>query len=70
MKIRIALLSFVCALGAFSQVNKSNLVGVVRDSTGAAVPGVNIKITNAIRSSATQGYPSIKIVDCPEDSVS
>jgi hypothetical protein len=34
-------------VGASAQVNKSNLVGVVRDSSGAAAPGVTIKITNA-----------------------
>lgn len=30
-----------------AQVNKSNLVGLVRDSSGAAVPGVSITITNS-----------------------
>ncbi|MFN7922720.1 MAG: TonB-dependent receptor [Bryobacteraceae bacterium] len=30
----------------FAQVNKSNLTGIVRDSTGAAVPGALIKITS------------------------
>src|SRR5581483_11262175 len=34
------------AFYAWAQVNMSNLIGVVRDSTGAAVPGVTIKITN------------------------
>jgi hypothetical protein len=33
-------------MGASAQVNKSNLVGVVRDSSGAAAPGVTVKITN------------------------
>jgi hypothetical protein len=45
MRIRVELL-FVFALGLSAQVNKSNLLGVVRDSSGAAVPGVTIKITN------------------------
>ena len=45
MRIRVELL-FVLALGLSAQVNKSNLVGVVRDSSGAAVPGVTIRITN------------------------
>src|SRR5581483_2753451 len=34
------------AFYAWAQVNMSNLIGVVRDSSGAAVPGVTIKITN------------------------
>ncbi|HEV3198182.1 MAG TPA: TonB-dependent receptor [Bryobacteraceae bacterium] len=47
MRIHVALLLLVLPLGAIAQVNKSNLVGVVRDSSGAAAPGVTIKITSA-----------------------
>jgi hypothetical protein len=36
-------LFFCCAYG---QVNKSNLTGIVRDSSNAAVPGVTVLITN------------------------
>jgi hypothetical protein len=54
----IALLLCVAQMG-FAQVNKSNLVGVARDSSGAAVPGVTVKITNtatgAIREEVTDG---------------
>jgi hypothetical protein len=46
MRIHVALLIFVLALGASAQVNKSNLVGVIRDSSGAAAPGVTVKIIN------------------------
>lgn len=35
-----------CASFATAQVNKSNLTGIVRDGTGAAVPGVAIKLIN------------------------
>jgi hypothetical protein len=59
MKIRVAFLPLVLALGASAQVNKSNLVGLVRDSSGAAVPGVTIKITDtgtgAVRQEVTNG---------------
>jgi hypothetical protein len=34
------------AMSAPAQVNKSNLVGIARDSSGASVPGVTVKITN------------------------
>jgi hypothetical protein len=40
---------------AFGQVNKSNLVGVVRDSSGAAVPGVTVKITNTGTGAVQEG---------------
>src|SRR5580704_11471469 len=46
MRLRVALLLLVSALASFAQVNKSNVVGVIRDSSGAAVPGVNIRITD------------------------
>ena len=36
MRVHVSLLLFVLAFGASAQVNKSNLVGVVRDSSGAA----------------------------------
>ncbi|MGP8247792.1 MAG: TonB-dependent receptor [Bryobacteraceae bacterium] len=58
MRIHVALLLLVLAFESFAQVNKSNLVGVVRDSSGAAVPGVTIKITNtgtgAVRREVTE----------------
>ncbi|MEX2262823.1 MAG: TonB-dependent receptor [Bryobacteraceae bacterium] len=37
---------FVVSLPLLAQVNKSNLTGIVRDSSGAAVPGVSIKLVN------------------------
>jgi hypothetical protein len=46
MKFRFCLLLIMLAAAAMAQVNKSNLVGVVRDSSGAPVPGVSIKLTD------------------------
>lgn len=46
MRLRVALPLLILALTSFAQVNKSNLVGVVRDTSGAAVPGVAIQITD------------------------
>jgi hypothetical protein len=46
MRIRVEILLPVIALAMSAQVNKSNVVGVVRDSSGAAVPGVSIRITD------------------------
>jgi hypothetical protein len=46
MKNRTIVLFLGLALAASAQVNKSNLVGVAHDSSGAAVPGVTVKITN------------------------
>ena len=44
---RIAALAFFVFTGFLgAQVNKSNLTGIVRDATGAAVPSVAIKLTN------------------------
>lgn len=36
----------ICAGLAYAQVNKSNLTGVVQDSSGAPIPGVVIRLTN------------------------
>jgi len=47
MRLRFVLLWLAVISATFAQVNKSNLVGVVRDSTGAAVPGVSITITDS-----------------------
>jgi hypothetical protein len=46
MRLRVALLLLVPAAASFAQVNKSNVVGVVRDSSGAGVPGVAVRITD------------------------
>ncbi len=47
----------ICAGFAFAQVNKSNLAGVVQDSSGAAIPGVEMRLVNvgtgAVRTEAT-----------------
>ena len=43
---RLTFLSVLLVFTVGAQVNKSNLVGVVKDSSGAAVPGVTVKITN------------------------
>ncbi len=46
MKLRSAFLSILFVCSAAAQVNKSNLVGIVRDTSGSAVPGVTIRITD------------------------
>src|SRR6266849_5365583 len=45
---QIKLLAIFLVLSAWvtAQVNKSNLTGIVRDGTGAAVPGVTMKLTS------------------------
>ena len=47
----------VCAGLALSQVNKSNLIGVIQDTSGAAVPGATIRLSNvgtgAVRTETT-----------------
>ncbi len=49
----------VCSGFLAAQVNKSNLTGIVRDATGAAVPEVTIKLTNvetgAVRMEVSDG---------------
>jgi hypothetical protein len=54
---RFFLLLLAAALTASAQVNKSNLTGVARDASGAAVPGVAIKLINtgtgAVRNETT-----------------
>jgi hypothetical protein len=54
MRVHVAFLLLVLAFESLAQVNKSNLVGVVRDSSGAAVPGVAIKITDTGTSAVRQ----------------
>jgi hypothetical protein len=52
-----------------AQVNKSNLTGIVRDATGAAVPGVTIKLTSvgtgAVRTEASDasGFYRFTLID-------
>ncbi|MBV8832585.1 MAG: carboxypeptidase regulatory-like domain-containing protein [Acidobacteriaceae bacterium] len=57
MKTRVGLVLLALACSALAQVNMSNLVGAVRDSSGAPVPGVTVKLTNvatgAIRQEVT-----------------
>ena len=59
MKLHVARPLLVLAFDCFAQVNKSNLVGVVHDSSGAAVPGVAIRITDtgtgAVHQETTDG---------------
>lgn len=42
----LVLAGLLCSIQALAQVNKSNLTGVVRDTSGAAVPGVSVTLTN------------------------
>ncbi len=43
---RFTVILSLLGIGAVAQVNKSNLTGLVRDSSGASVPGVTVRITN------------------------
>ncbi|MBS1829747.1 MAG: TonB-dependent receptor [Acidobacteria bacterium] len=67
MRILVAaLLLSTCLRG---QVNKSNLTGIVRDSSGAGVPDVSIKLTNVdtgiarTESSDASGFYRFTLVD-------
>lgn len=42
----VSLSLFLACTSLFAQVNRSNLTGIVRDTTGAAVPEVNIRLVN------------------------
>jgi outer membrane receptor protein involved in Fe transport len=42
----LALLFFLPALGAFAQYENGSLVGTIHDSSGAAIPNVNVAVTN------------------------
>ena len=57
---------FACTGFLAAQVNKSNLTGIVRDATGAAVPEVTIKLTNvetgAVRMEASDAIARHSIV--------
>ena len=46
MKNRAIVMLVGFALSASAQVNKSSLLGIARDTSGAVVPGVTVKITN------------------------
>jgi hypothetical protein len=61
MKLRVGFLSIVLACSAFAQVNKSSLVGVARDSSKAAVPGVTLKITQTSTAPSVRKSPTIRI---------
>ena len=66
---QVALLSVFLAWPVLAQVNKSNLTGLVKDSSDAAIPGVTIKLTNtetgAVRteSSDDSGFYRFTLVD-------
>jgi hypothetical protein len=51
------LLAWLCCWVAWAQVNKSNLIGIVRDPTGAAVAGAAVRLVNtgtgAVRAETT-----------------
>jgi hypothetical protein len=44
--LRWLVITGLCAGLAFAQVNKSNLTGVVQDSSGAAIPGATMRLVN------------------------
>jgi hypothetical protein len=43
-KVPLVLVAFSCSLSLYAQVSKSNLVGIIRDQTGAAVPGATVRL--------------------------
>ena len=70
MRQNIFVVVFLAFAGLVSgQVNKSNLTGIVRDGTGAAIPGVTIKLasigTGAVRTetSDTSGFYRFTLID-------
>ncbi|MBI3696940.1 MAG: carboxypeptidase regulatory-like domain-containing protein [Acidobacteria bacterium] len=46
MKFFSRIIAVLCFVPLFAQVNKSNLTGIVRDPSGAAVPEVSIRLVN------------------------
>jgi hypothetical protein len=46
IRLGLALLLFLPALGAFAQYENGSLVGTIHDSSGAAIPNVNVAVTN------------------------
>jgi Carboxypeptidase regulatory-like domain len=53
-KLPLALAALSCSLSLYAQVNKSNLVGIIRDQTGAAVPGATVRLVNTGTGAARQ----------------
>ena len=45
-RTKLLAIFLVLSTWVVAQVNKSNLTGIVRDGTGAAVPGVTMKLTS------------------------
>jgi outer membrane receptor protein involved in Fe transport len=46
IRLGLALLLILPALGAFAQYENGSLVGTIHDATGAAIPNVNVAVTN------------------------
>src|ERR1035437_5273419 len=46
IRVMMALMLVLPALGAFAQYENGSLVGTIRDSSEAAIPNVNVKVTN------------------------
>src|SRR5712692_7734533 len=70
MRRILCIVAFLACTGLVTaQVNKSNLTGIVRDGTGAAVPGVTMKLTSlgtgAVRTetSDASGFYRFTLVD-------
>lgn len=67
--MRHVALAIILAWSASAQVNKSNLTGIVRDTTDAVIPGVTIKLTNLdtggvrTESSSESGFYRFTLVD-------
>jgi hypothetical protein len=67
--IRLLLLCIVLCLPAFAQRNTGSVVGVVTDSTGAAMPNAAITVTNVdtsvLRTEATEKTGNYRVVSLP-----
>src|ERR1035438_9248871 len=46
IRLAMALLLVLPALGAYAQYENGSLVGSIHDSSGAAIPNVNVSVTN------------------------
>jgi hypothetical protein len=53
IRLGLALLLILPALGAYAQYENGSLVGTIHDSTGAAIPNVNVNVTNNATGIAT-----------------
>src|SRR5688500_6938048 len=72
----LACLAFVAPAAAYAQASaQASITGVVRDSSGAVLPGVTVEATSPaliekMRSAVTDGNGQYRIVDLPRGTYS